>query len=130
MIQRTYVVDAPVGVAITNKTAAAKITALREGTERPVTIKTKTIVDGSVRAINDTTSVVTTRAVGKMTTAGIVLTFAGTALSLVGSGLFFGTKGTTRTVGAVLAGSGEAPMIAGSVMWVLGLKRYPAETTP
>lgn len=126
-LQRTYQVDAPVAEQITANTAPPRVSALREGDQRPVTIKTKTVVRDSVRAISDTRAVVTTRALGKMTTAGIVLTFAGTALSLVGSGLFFGTSGTSRTVGAVLAGAGEAPMISGSVLWVLGLRRYPAE---
>lgn len=127
-LQRTYQVDAPVAEQITAKTAPPTVVALREGDQRPVTIKTSTVLRDSVRATSDTRAVVTTRALGKMTTAGIVLTFAGTALSLVGSGLFFGTSGTTRIVGAVLAGSGEAPMISGSVLWVLGLRRYPAET--
>lgn len=71
--------------------------------------------------------VVESRAYSAMVTSGAVLTIFGSAISVVGAGLFWGAKGDAHIAGAALAGSGEPFMIAGSVLWVVGLNRHPQE---
>ncbi len=125
-IERQYVVDPAVAEQLTQGSPVPTFPALRQKDRRPTTVQTSSYVAGSARAIG-TDTVVTTKKTGKMLAAGIWLTMFGTAISVVGAGLYWGTAGTSKTVGAVLAGSGEPFMISGSVLWVLGLNRNPQE---
>lgn len=125
-IERKYVVDPAVAEQLSQGSPVPTFPALREKDRQPATVQTRSYVAGTARVVGSDT-VVTTRQTGKMLAAGIWLTMFGTAISVVGAGLYWGTTGTSKTVGAALAGSGEPFMISGSVLWVLGLNRSPQE---
>lgn len=113
--------------------AGLTFAARREADGKPVTVRRDSLVRGASRRAGSEGTlgaevVVTTRRYSALATTGVVLTSVGTVLSVIGSGLFFGTKGTSRTVGAVLAGAGEPFMISGTVAWILGMQRSPMET--
>jgi hypothetical protein len=65
----------------------------------------------------------------KMVFAGHLLTWTGTALSIAGTLLFVltPTHSPAWLAGVITAASGEPFMISGTVVWILGLKRRPAE---
>jgi hypothetical protein len=80
--------------------------------------------------LGDGTTRVTSAKRSRMVDAGIWLTWIGSGISIVGSGLFFaglGSRDARYDVGLVMAPSAEPLMIAGTVLWVLGLKRHPQE---
>jgi hypothetical protein len=62
-----------------------------------------------------------------MVSWGAALTWIGSALSTVGTVLFFTTGGEAHIAGAALAAAAEPAMGIGAVLWPLGLVRPPPE---
>lgn len=78
----------------------------------------------------DGTTRVVSRAKSRMLDAGIALTLVGSALSIAGAVVFFSgleSRDARYTTGLVLAPSAEPLMIAGTVLWILALRRHPQE---
>jgi hypothetical protein len=80
-------------------------------------------------------SCATPRHTTAMVTAGQVLTFVGTAISLTGTAMFLATdnfsgSGPVNTTGLVLAPAAEPIMIAGTVLWVVGLIKAKEQRPP
>lgn len=70
----------------------------------------------------------TTGRYNPMATAGVVMTWVGTAISAAGTAMFFATSsGPIRLAGAILAGTAEPIMLTGTGLWIGGLARPPDE---
>jgi hypothetical protein len=63
-----------------------------------------------------------------MITAGSVLVWLGSAMSVVGTALFFASESPTpHWTGAGLAAGGEPLMIVGTALWIVGVLKRPQE---
>jgi hypothetical protein len=80
----------------------------------------------SIRTV-DAAGIADTSCVSPRVTAGSILTWIGSAISIAGTVLVFATDGAPRTAGFVLAPSAEPIMITGTVLWILGLRHPPQE---
>ena len=88
--------------------AGLTFAARREADGKPATVRRDSLVRGASRRAGSEGTlgaevVVTTRRYSALATTGVVLTSVGTVLSVIGSGLFFGTKGTSSTAPTVRA---------------------------
>lgn len=71
---------------------------------------------------------VKTRRYSPMITAGSILTWIGSAVSVTGTVMFLATStGDVHTAGLIIAPSAEPMMITGTVLWIVGLLRHPEE---
>lgn len=84
-----------------------------------------------VSRVDDYQAIVPASAPSPMVTAGQVLTWIGSAASIAGTILFLVTPSDSApwAAGIATAVSAEPLMISGTVLWLLGLKKRPAETT-
>jgi hypothetical protein len=62
-----------------------------------------------------------------MVTAGSILTWVGSAVSVAGSVLYFTAGGGWRVAGAAMAGAAEPVMMTGTVLWVVGGLKHADE---
>jgi hypothetical protein len=69
----------------------------------------------------------TAAAPSRMAQAGIILTFLGTPVSIVGTILLLATHGATQTAGIAMAAGAEPFMQAGTILWIVGLLQRPQE---
>ena len=108
--------------------------ARRAKDDRPVELRLATITAAPTAPSGLVT--VETRALHPQATAGSLMTWIGSGASVVASAIFFfaANLDLSRPLGltsAIFALSAEPPMIAGTVLWILGLQRQrPAEVPP
>lgn len=96
----------------------------------PVELRASAIDRATAQPQPDGTTRVVARAKSRLLDAGIALTLVGSAISIAGSVVFFTgleSRDVRYTTGLVLAPSAEPLMIAGTVLWILALRRYPQE---
>ncbi len=124
-VERSYLIDPATGAQLVQPGApAASIPAVRERDHVAVRLDPSAISASVVRGAR-----VVARGRSRLVAAGIPLTFVGTAVSLVGTALFFAVpSGGVHTLGLALTPSAEPLMIAGTVLWIVGLNRPPFET--
>jgi hypothetical protein len=82
----------------------------------------------AIRFTDSNTGEVEAGGASPMVTAGVVTTLVGSALSILGTITYFATLNghdDLHFAGGMVALSGEPLMIAGSVLWPLGLVRPP-----
>jgi hypothetical protein len=85
-------------------------------------------IDRSSLRVDGERPTVKTRRYSPMVTAGSVLTWIGSAISIAGTTMFLATNtGDVHLAGLILAPSAEPLMIAGTVLWIVGLIRHPEE---
>jgi hypothetical protein len=109
----------------------APVNAVRFKDNRAVVIRGETIdplgaipqPDGRVRVVS--------RAKSRKLTAGVLMTFIGSAISIAGTIVFFvgnaRNDSTLMQAGYIAAPSAEPIMITGTVLWVLGARSHPQE---
>ena len=109
----------------------ASINAVRVKDGRSVVIRGETIdplgalpqPDGRVRVVS--------RGKSRMVTAGSLMTWIGSAISIAGTVVFFvgyaRNDSTLMQAGYITAPSAEPIMITGTVLWVLGARAHPQE---
>ena len=96
-----------------------------------VRLRTDTIdLTSTVRPASGPLTVVA-RAKSRMVTAGSLMTFIGSAISIAGTIVFFvgysRNDATLMKAGYISAPSAEPIMITGTVLWVLGARSHPQE---
>ena len=109
------------------------IAATRQKDRQPVYVKVSTLQRQTLVPHGDGTFQIVARAKNPMITAGSVLTWIGTAISLVGTTLVAVGKVQDNTllfyVGGISALSAEPLMWTGTGLWIAGAMRRPYETS-
>lgn len=109
----------------------ASVPAVRVKDQKPVRVRTSALRFDPARLPDTEIVSIEARALNRMVTAGSVLTWIGTAISLVGTGLV--AAGKLRgddglfAIGGVMALSAEPIMWTGTGLWIGGALRRPYE---
>lgn len=117
-----------------NERRDAVVPALREESGKPVFVLASALRFDEARPAKEERVRVPSLAFSRMITAGSVLTWVGTGLSLLGTALFAaygfdpGSRGGLASASVAL--SGEAPMIVGTILWILGGSTHRPEEVP
>lgn len=112
-------------------TETGSVPAVRVKDQKPVRVRTRALRFDPARLPETELISIEARALNRMVTAGSVLTWIGTAISLVGTGLV--AAGKLRgddglfVVGGVMALSAEPIMWTGTGLWIGGALRRPYE---
>lgn len=114
-------------------TAPVAVSATRERDRQPVYVKLSALQKETLVPHGDGTFVIVARAKNPMITAGSVLTWIGTAISLLGTSLVAVGKVQENTtlfyLGGISALSAEPLMWTGTGLWIAGAMRRPYEVT-
>lgn len=125
-----YRVDADTAARVTqlsdDEARAQTVPAIKVKKNRAVKLHAEDVKRGLIRSGG--TLDFTTGRYNPMATAGVVMTWVGTAISAAGTAMFFATSGgAVHLAGAILAGSAEPIMLTGTGLWIGGLARPPDE---
>jgi hypothetical protein len=107
--------------------ARAVVPARREADGRAVDLRARAIPAAALDPTTATAVHISTDEPNPMVTTGSILTWVGTALSIVGTLGFLTANGDAKWVFGAIELLGEPAMLAGCVLWPLGLTRPPQE---
>lgn len=111
----------------------ALVSAVRTADRKPVQVKISALQHETIAPYGDGTFQVVAKAKNRIITAGSVLTWTGTAISLIGTAIF--AVGNVRDdqalfyLGGISALSAEPLMWAGTGLWIYGAMRPPYEVS-
>lgn len=114
-----------------DENAPDSVPAVRVKDQKPVRVRTSALRFDPMRLPETEIVSIEARALNRMVTAGSVLTWIGTAISLVGTGIV--VAGRLRgddglfAIGGVMALSAEPIMWTGTGLWIGGALRRPYE---
>ena len=123
---REYVVD---GAALQSGAEIVPGARVKDGLA--VGVRAWTVDRASATDVGGGRVKVTARAFNRKLVAGSVLTWIGSAISITGTAFLvasWNSGGPLYAAGWALAPTAEPIMIAGTVLWILALKRPPMET--
>ena len=103
----------------------------REPSGKPVFVRAEDVQHG-LAELGTPPSVLIVRRYSPAVTAGVALTVIGSLISVAGSIVFFSsfnTAGDLHTISGVIALSAEPMMLAGTLLWIMGIQRPAQEVS-
>lgn len=139
-----YVLDRTVAEQIGTATAGTTtgpapevpeyVSAVREKDRRPVFVKTASLQKETLTPLGTDSFRIEARGINRLITAGSILTWVGTAISLAGTAIVAVGKLQDNTplfyAGGITALAAEPLMWTGTGLWIGGAMRLPFEVRP